>query len=222
MCSSDLPSSSNVYPVDLVSGATNQTNANVTLIAQILQTLDDDGNTANGITISQNVKNALSTSNFAAIQLNTADASAATTQLATALQTAPITLSSGQVNALVSAATAQAHLQSNLLNQYINTSWKGTYSGTDSGTCQLTVLAAGGLTMPVGTIATTGTCTSSNPAYSPFTLIGYVSSSGTWTVGTVSSGAYFTGSLSRNGTGSGTWQNQTGSGYSGTWTMTKQ
>jgi hypothetical protein len=212
------PSGSNVYPVDLVSGATDQTNANVTLISQVLQTLDDDGNTANGITISPSTQTALSSSAFAPIALNTATASTATTQLAAALQNNPITLTSGAVSALISQATAQAHLQSSLLSQYIGT-WKGTYSGTDSGTCQLTILAGGASTMPAGTFATTGTCTSVNTAYPTFTLTGYVTSSGAWTTGTVTSGATYSGNLSKNGTASGTWQNN---GYSGSWTMTKQ
>ena len=215
------PGSKNIYPVDLVSGATDQIDANVTLISQVLQTLDDDGDPSNGITLSSSTQNALASGSFSAIQLNSAVAADATSQLAAALQASPITRSAGTTNALIPTAAAQAHLQSSLLSQYINTTWKGTYSGAeDSGTCQLTISSVGGSTLPAGTITTTGTCTSSvNSSYPVFNLTGYVASSGAWTAGISSSGASYVGSLAKNGTASGTWKNN---GYSGTWTMTKQ
>jgi len=46
-----------ITPVDMVSGATSETDPVVTNIARFLQTLDDDGNPDNGIIISNTVSN---------------------------------------------------------------------------------------------------------------------------------------------------------------------
>ena len=213
------PGSKNIYPVDLVSGATDQIDANVTLISQVLQTLDDDGDPSNGITLSSSTQKTLASGSFSAIQLNSADPTAAKNQLTTAFQTSPITRSVGNANALISAAAAQTHLQSSLLKEFFNTTWKGTFSGTDSGSCQITFApqTTGSTTAPL-----TGTCTSNTPGFTNATLNGYIPSSGTWTIGTASTGAVFVGTFLRNGTASGTWQNTINQKYSGTWTMTKQ
>ena len=50
-----------ITPLDLVSGATDHTDATVTNIAVLLQTLDQDGNVSNGITITPQIADIVST-----------------------------------------------------------------------------------------------------------------------------------------------------------------
>ena len=118
-----------VFPTDLISGATSETNDSVSLMARVLQTLDADGNPDNGITIDATAR--------AAFQQNlsfTADVNALETNITPVI--------SGATNqrkaSLVETTSAQAHLRNNLLAEYSGT-WTGTYSGGDSGTCTLTI-----------------------------------------------------------------------------------
>ncbi len=53
------PGEETITPVDLVEGATDSSNAAVVNICRLLQTLDDDGNPDNGITITDKVQNLL-------------------------------------------------------------------------------------------------------------------------------------------------------------------
>lgn len=48
---------STITPVDLVKGATDESNPTVNAISRFLQTLDDDADPSNGITINENVRN---------------------------------------------------------------------------------------------------------------------------------------------------------------------
>jgi hypothetical protein len=203
-----------VFPVDLVSGATDETHPKVTLMAQILQTLDSDGDASNGITITQTARQAINH----AIEVATADPSQTTSAInlllasATADRTTP-------ASSLVTEANAKNHLQANLVKEFAGT-WTSTFKGSDSGTCQVTIAQSGLIS---------GSCNSSLAGN--FTISGRVNSSGTWenasgvsssgtASGTATTGAVFSGNYSRTGTASGAWTN--GANYSGNWTMTKQ
>ena len=195
-------SNGRVFPVDLVSGATDENNPNVTLIAQVLQSLDSDGDPSNGITISESTRKAITQS----VQLATVDATQAASTFAQQLSTA-----TGGTVSMVSAATAKSHLQSNLIKEFAATR-TGSYKGEDSGPCQVTIATTGQLS---------GSCTSTALA-SSFNVTGTVASNGQFTQGQVSTGAVFTGTLMRNGSVSGTWSNSQYNNITGTWTMTKQ
>jgi len=202
-------SNGRVFPVDLVNGAVDETDPNVTLIAQVLQTLDSDGDPSNGITILPSTRQSIT----ATANLATANATDAATTFARDLNSA----TNGSVS-MVTVANARNHLQGNLLNEYLG-AWTGNYSGNDSGTCNINIEMSVAAASP--TIA--GTCTS-NQLSAQEGGVGTLTamrfpSSGAFQ-GTLSNGAVFTGQFTRKGGMSGTWVN--GSNYSGTWGMTKQ
>jgi hypothetical protein len=205
-----------VFPVDLVSGATDETDPKVSLMAQILQTLDSDGDASNGITINETARRAITQ----AIEVATADPSQITPAINQLLSTATADRTGGPTNTLVSDTTAKNHLQANLLQEYIGT-WTGTYSGNDSGTC--TIHIGYFFNTPTGVVYTVGTCTS-NQFSAQQGGVGTLNamqfpSSGIFQ-GSLTTGAVFTGQFTRKGTMSGTWLN--GNSYSGSWTLTKQ
>ena len=207
---------SRVFPVDLVSGATDESHPKVSLMAQILQTLDSDGNASNGITITETSRRAITQ----AIEVATADPSQTTSAINQLLLTATADRTGGSTNTLVSDTTAKNHLQANLLQEYIGT-WTGTYSGNDSGTC--TIHIGYFANTPTGVVYTVGTCTS-NQFSAQQGGVGTLNamqfpSSGTFQ-GSLTTGAVFSGQFTRKGTMSGTWVN--GNSYSGSWTLTKQ
>lgn len=207
---------SRVFPVDLVSGATDENHPKVSLMAQILQTLDSDADASNGITINETARRAITE----AIEVATADPTQTSDAINRLLSTATADRTRGLPSTLVNVTTAKNHLQANLLQEYIGT-WTGTYSGNDSGTC--TIHIGNFATTPAGVVYTIGTCTSNqisaqqggvgtlNPMQFP--------SSGTFQ-GSLTTGAVFSGQFTRKGTMSGTWVN--GNNYSGSWTLTKQ
>jgi hypothetical protein len=204
-----------VFPVDLVSGATDETHPKVTLMAQILQTLDSDGDASNGITINETARRAITQ----AIEVATADPSQTTSAINQLLSTATADRTRGPTSTLVSETTAKNHLQANLLQEYIGT-WTGTYSGNDSGTC--TIHVGYFANTPTGVVYTVGTCTS-NQLSAQQGGVGTLTamqfpSSGTFQ-GSIDTGAVFTGQFTRKGTMSGTWINDD---HSGTWTLIKQ
>jgi hypothetical protein len=152
-----------ITPVDLVTGATDETNATVTNIAKFLQTIDDDNNTANGITISSAAATAAQN-----LTLNFAQSTVAfegDASVTTAINTITTATASG-LRPLISTADAQNHLKANLIDRLTGT-YTGTYTGASSGTFAVTVNAAGsvtgsgvegGLTFPItGTVASNGT-----------------------------------------------------------------
>ena len=198
-----------VFPVDLVSGATDENHQNVSLMAQILQSLDSDGNASNGILINETTRRAITQS----IAIATADPS----QTRNVIRQLLASNTTGTVRTtLVDQTEAEGHLQSNLIKEYAG-NWTGSFTGTgDSGTCEAQITDAGNLS---------GTCTSwalsSAASVGTFTFSGSVSSSGEYTQGGASTGATFAGRYSRNGSVSGQWRNDTYN-IDGTWTMTKQ
>ena len=206
---------SRVFPVDLVSGATDESHPKVSLMAQILQTLDSDGNASNGITITETSRRAITQ----AIEVATADPSQTTSTINQLLRNATADRTGGPTTALVSDTNAKTHLQANLVKEFAG-NWSSTFKGSDSGTCQVTIAQSGSIS---------GICNSTLAG--DFTISGRVNSSGSWenasgtsssgtASGTATTGAVFSGTYSRSGTASGTWTN--GANYSGNWTMTKQ
>lgn len=186
-----------IFPVDLVSNATDETHANVSLMARVLQTLDSDQDPSNGITISEATRSAVRT----VINLANVDPQAALSQIQTALGNA----------SLVSASDAQAHIRGNLLKEYAGT-WTGSYTGADHGPCSVTITQTGGIS---------GTCTSQGYGNTTFVIAGTVSSSGQSTAGNATTGASFTGTYQRHGEVTGDWHNSN-LNISGTFTMKRQ
>ena len=195
---------SRVFPIDLVSGATDETHPNVSLMAQILQTLDTDGDASNGITISQNTRQAINQ----AIEIAVSDPTSATNAINQLLNTA----TSGRASALISDADAKGHLQTNLLQEYLGT-WTGSYTGNDNGTCNITI----GMYTTRSGATLEGSCTSSviNAQQGGVGSINAQFPSSGIFQGNLTNGAQFNGNFTRKGTMSGTWVN---GNYSGTWT----
>ncbi|WP_299513704.1 hypothetical protein [uncultured Limnohabitans sp.] len=200
---------SRVFPVDLIDGAADESHPTVSLMAQILQTLDSDGDPSNGITISDRTRTGLGQ----VIELASTDLAAAADALVQLLSSSN---SLGlPVSALVSATDAKTHLQNNLVKEYAGT-WTGSFSGDDSGDCSIDISDSGSIT---------GKCRSQQ-LNAEFPLLGQVSSSGESAAGDATTGAAFGGTYSRSGEVSGTWKNETynntnGSDYAGTWRLKK-
>lgn len=194
-------------PYSLVPGSTPGTpNATVTNIARFLQSLDSDGNPANGITIGDATKTALAgkTLSFSASNFDTAFATAvAGTSLAT--------------TTLVSAGNAVSALDLTLVGLF-NGDYKCTYSATINnvstvvGNVSISISSSG---------AVTGSGFALNNPSSTFTVTGTVLASGASNIaaGGTSNGATFSGNFTSDGTvantkGSGNW---TDPNTSGTW-----
>jgi hypothetical protein len=195
---------SRVFPVDLIAGAKDETHPKVSLMAQILQTLDSDGDASNGITITDGTRQALNQ----VVSLASADPAQAAATLTGLLATA----TQGRATTLVAASTAQSHLKANLVQEYAG-NWSGSFSGGDKGDCQVVI-------SPVGVVS--GTCTSAELGGGTANISGMVSSSGdsTATSGSASTGATFTGVYSRDGKVTGQWRNSQYN-LSGFWTLKK-
>ncbi|MEJ2687197.1 MAG: hypothetical protein P8124_08295 [Gammaproteobacteria bacterium] len=199
-----------VTPVDLVSGAKDQTNPTVSNIAQFLQSLDADGNPSNGITITSQESRLAAGASVNFKQSTTAFAGDGNVQTLVAKMTA---VTSAGARGLVSASTAQGNLQNTLLGLLAG-NWSGTYGGGDSGTWSVS-------------IDTTGNITGSgkDQTYGGFRITGTVASSGTATFAAGgASGAQVAASYkgsfdAKAGTGSGTW---TSGCCTGTWSGSKQ
>jgi hypothetical protein len=196
-----------VFPVDLVSGATDETHPNVSLMARILQTLDSDGVASNGITITDTVRRAITQA--------IAVASDDPTQTATAISNLLSAATSNRASVLVPTQNAQEHMKVNLLQEYVGT-WRGTYTGTDAGTCTMSI------SLPTGATAATvsGSCTSTQIVNEISTVItSSFNSNGSFS-GDLDNQATFIGNFTRAGKMSGTWSNN--NIHSGTWSLTKQ
>ncbi|NOX91138.1 MAG: hypothetical protein GXP18_01410, partial [Gammaproteobacteria bacterium] len=162
-----------VTPVDLVSGATSETDPVVTNIARFLQTLDDDENPDNGITISSAVSNLAANKNVDFI-LSTSDfENNGNVQTVVADLTA---VTSAGARSLVTATQAQAHLNGTLV-ALLSGNYGGSFSGGDTGTFSITINNDG---------AITGTGQGGDGAFS---ITGTVNSNGTAAAGDVTTGA---------------------------------
>jgi hypothetical protein len=197
-------------PVNLVSGATDQTNPTVSNIAQFLQSLDDDGNPANGITITSQ-ESTLAAGD--AVNFNQTIANFANDGNVQTILASLTAVTSAGPRGPVPSNTAQNNLQNTLL-ALLSGNWSGTYSGGDSGTWSVTIDTA-------GTITGTG----NSSVYGGFSIAGSVTSNGNanFTAGSASGpqvGAAYSGSFdSGAGTGSGDWTSP--NCCSGTWSGTK-
>lgn len=194
-----------VTPVQLVSGATNQTNSVVTNIVQFLLTIDDDGVASNGIKITPAIQTA-ATNLSVDFTLGTFDNDANVTSVVFALTTAS---SIAATSTLVTSGTAQIHLSDSLF-AIMAGNYSGTYSGTDSGSWSVSVSTNG-----------TVTGTGNSNASGQFSISGTVNSSGTTSVstsGTAGSSSWAGNINVTNGTLTGSWS---GGGDSGTFSGNK-
>ncbi|WP_416548299.1 hypothetical protein ACHEXK_05200 [Limnohabitans sp. DCL3] len=173
-----------IFPVDLVSGARDETHANVSLMARVLQTLDSNNDPTDGITIDDTARQAINE----VIQLASVDPAAALARIQVAL---------GNTRPLVDSNTAQTHIRANLLKEYAGT-WQGRYSGGDQGPCTVTISKTGSIS---------GNCTSEIHNLT-FPITGSLNSDGSSAAGNTETGANFTGTYQRYGEVSGDWVNQ--------------
>ena len=196
-------------PYSLVPGSTPGTaNATVTNIARFLQSLDTDGNPANGIAISDAAKAALAgrTLDFSAADFNSA--------FATAVAGTPLAGTT-----LVSAANAVNGLDLTLVGLY-----SGDYTCTYSLVVNNVATVVGDVSISIdSTGVVTGSGFALNNPTATFTVTGTVLANGASNIagGATSSGATFSGTFTSDGTaantnGSGHWSDQHNA--SGTWT----
>lgn len=182
---------STITPVELVNGAVDEANSTVTNIARFLQTLDDDGNPDNGITITSDVTNLAISKNINFSQSITDFENDGNVQTCIAELTA---VTSAGARTLVSAAQAQSHLNASLI-ALLAGDYNGTFSGGDVGSFSLTIANDGSIS---------GIGQGSDEA---FTFTGNVNSSGSAAAGNVSTGAMFVMAIARDGSIVGTWNN---------------
>jgi len=193
-----------ITPVDIVTGATNETDPVVTNIARFLQTLDDDGTPDNGITISTTVSN-LAADKSIDFMLSISDfENNGNVQTVIAELTAS---TSAGARTLVTASQAQVHLNGSLI-ALLSGNYSGSFSGGDSGTFSITIDNNGSIT---------GTGQGSDGAFS---ISGSVNSNGSAAAGDATTGADFVMNINRDGSISGTWTNST-FGLSGTLVASK-
>ena len=160
----------------ILAGTADPSSATVVNIASFLLTLDDDGNSDNGILISEAVRAAATgmTVNFA--QSTTDFAADGNVQTVVASLTA---LTTAGARSLVDAATAEAHLRSTLND--ILTAATGTYTGTSVNTISnctdpdfnRTNVSTGSLTITSVTLNSSGASFTGNGSFS-LTVEGFV------------------------------------------------
>jgi len=196
-------------PVDLVSGARDENNQTVTNICRFLLTLDDDADPDGGVTITNDVRTAASGKSVNFNQTPEAFGSDPNVTTTVAELTA-ITLA-GQRD-LVAANDAQAHLRGTLLGIFSG-AYSGRYDGGDTGSWTITVDSEGTLSGVVH--ADDGDV---------YTVWGDVRSSGdaNFAEGGVSvCGGVFSGTITTDGSISGTWICELDPDYSGTFSGRK-
>jgi hypothetical protein len=184
-------------PVDMVPGASDETNPQVTNIIRFLQTLDDDADPGNGIAITSAVANLAGGMNI------NFDQSIADFAADGSVQTAVSTLTSvlGSPRTLVSQTTAQAHFRGTLLGLYAGV-YSGSFNGDVSGTWSFTVSNSGQISG--NAVSTDGT----------LAVSGQLASDGSANISGSAGMATFNGSFSLDGSVSGQW-NDTTTGESG-------
>lgn len=193
-------------PVELVSGAKDETNTTVGNICRLLTSLDQDQVLDNGITIPTA---AITKSEGVTLSFSN------TSEFNTQLQTYIDSIFGAMSRAPVPLDTAQAHLKDTLLGLYAGT-YQGTFSGDDHGSWS-GILDTNGVMQGQG---------HSDDYNEEFEFSGLFTSAGSITMtasgsGVVTTGAEFTGSITKTGTMSGTWVN-TDENLNGTFTGSKQ
>ncbi|MEJ2669808.1 MAG: hypothetical protein P8176_11235 [Gammaproteobacteria bacterium] len=194
-----------ITPVDLVADAEAETDTSVANIARLLQSLDDDRDAENGITITEAMHAA------ADEDIDISALSNSAFQNYVSYFETLMALGSSGITDLVTAADAQAHLKSVLLERLAGT-YQGTFTDTEdnSGTFTLTVDASGEIT---------GTAIDDEGQSS--TLSGQTSSDRSAVVDGSDIGVEFSGRISKDGVFSGVWENVS-LGESGAFTGTRQ
>lgn len=185
-----------ISPVDMVPGATDETHPTVSNIFAFLQTIDDDNDPSNGITITQAVRDA------AANQSVTFDQSTA------AFATDPNVLNI--VASLTAATTAGAHALVDALsaqhdlNHILLESMAGIYNGTYS--CDAPCEVSGTWSMTVTNGAITGSVCNTATLVD-FPISGSITSNGTSIIEASGSGgnADFSGTVTHDGQFTGAW-----------------
>ena len=178
-----------ITPVDLVSSASSDpTHPTVSNIARFLQTLDDDGNPENGITITTAVANLASgqTIDFHA-DFDT------NTNIQSLVNTMTSARNAGAAN-LVSTTSAKAHLENSMFEMMVGT-YKGSYSGDDSGTWTIIINSSGTIIGVTGDsrLISGGVISAGNANFS---------------VGSTGQTSTYRGKFNLDGNASGTWLNQ--------------
>lgn len=189
-----------ITPVDLIDGG-DANHPTVLNIARFLQTIDEDNNPANGIRITEQVRNLAQGKSINFAQSTNAFSNDGNVQIVVSELTA---VTSGGARDLVSSSAARAHLSNTIWGYYAG-SYSGTFSGGDSGTWDVNFLANGLIT---------GTGFSNNLG-ATFTISGSLRTDGTLTfaTGDTSTAATYSGTLTNDFRLTGTW---TGIGASGT------
>jgi len=170
------PPSPVMTPLSLVPGAFGVTDNQVTNMARLLQTLDDDADTDNGISITQGVRDAAAGLSVNFAQDPTSFGSDSNVQ--SVVQTLTEETTAGE-RTLVDAATAQNHLTNTLMASYA-----GSYSGAycmlvyDGGEIPQTV-DAGDWTMEVDSDGNVSMNFDGDPSFSG---TGTISSDGTFLI----------------------------------------
>ncbi len=183
-----------ITPIELVSGAIDENNIQVQNIVMFLQSIDEDGNESNGITITSNATNAASGQS---IDFSLAQGIFETNG-AIQILVSNITSSNGQARSMITRAQAKNSFRNNLLFLYTG-KYEGTFNGDDTGSWSATV-GANGVISGISTSTT----------YGSDTIAGNLSSSGKSSMnGTVGS-AIFLGNFSRSGDVIGTWLDNNG------------
>jgi len=186
-----------VTPVELVSAAKDQNDPTVVNIARFLQTLDDDGNPSNGITITAAVAALANGSvNFSQSIADFEDDGR--------IQTLVSTLTSARTigaSGLMPISDVQDHLRTTLLLFYAG-DYAGDFSGDDAGTWRFSVDVSGNIQ---------GVIYYSRPLHnkSPFYVSGTLDSSGAASLSGSAGEVTFSGNFSRSGRISGTWNGAT-------------
>ncbi|NOY84091.1 MAG: hypothetical protein GXO96_04590, partial [Nitrospirae bacterium] len=183
-----------VTPVDLVSGATDETHPHVVNLIRFLQTLDDDQDPSNGILIDVLVRDA-AVGRSVNFTLSVVDFESNTE---VQIVIADLTVVLGSARVMVSSLDAQLHFRGTLLDLFSGT-YRGTFSGDDTGTWEITINGLGIIS---------GVSVSDEFGSDP--ISGNIGSDGQASLsGTVGSST-FSGIFSVEGTVSGTWMDDDG------------
>ncbi len=185
-----------ITPIELVDGATDESNTQVLNIVIFLQSIDDDGDESNGIKITDAANNAAigQTVDFTLAE-GVFEANGAIQVL---LST--ITSSNGEARPMVSRTQARDAFRNNLFGLLAG-KYQGSFDGDDTGTWNVTIDVDGSIT---------GVSTSDT--YGSDIVSGSVASSGQAGMSGTVGGTVFLGSFNRNGNVSGTWSDDEDSG----------
>lgn len=183
-----------ITPVELVAGAVDENDTEVLNIVIFLQSVDDDGDESNGITITSLANDAAAGQ---AVDFTLA-AGVFDTDGAIQILVNTITAANGQARNMVPRVQAGNVFGANLLGLLAGV-YQGTFRGADTGTWSATVNPNGSISGAVMSNAF-----GNDPLSGSLVSSGLANISGT--VGT----SVFSGSFTRSGTASGNWQDDEG------------